>query len=428
MLKNNLYKLFGRDIVSIYLILLSIQIIPIEGNVVSWTKIILMAFSPIFLLRFSPCMTKAVKLGGLYILALSVSVFINREDFRFTSFFYRVCGVFSFMLFYNLINVAHVLSKDYLIKLVSRLIQSYGIVLIIQQLSKILFVHYGGSPILNLVPIGSDRSILCVNSLSLEPSHSARILGALFITLFRLVQLHYNNPVKTLKHILSNNKSTILLFTWSMVSMDSGTAFVVLGIILLLFIKEKYLLIGIGVGILIIPIIGSIADITPLKRVVASSTALSTGDMQKVQEADLSASARIVPFLYTCQNLDLSSFDQWFGQGIDTAKKRDEWGVFQFIGEIDDYGILAYIFSLLLFFKCSICRIISVETIFFIIVMMAEIGNVYYVWSISMLFASIKYFYNHPDQSINTLIFVDNERNQNSRAERNLSGDTPICG
>jgi len=428
MLKNKSHKLFGRNIASIYLVLLSIQIIPIEGNLISWVKIIIMAFSPILLLMLSPRMTKVVKLGCLYIIALTISVIINIEDFRFTSFFYRICGVFSFMLFYNLIHVENALSKEYLIKLISRLIQAYGIVLIIQQLSKILFVNYDGLPILNLSPLGPDRSILCVNSLSLEPSHSARILGALFITLFRLVQLQYNNPLITLKHLFRKKKSIILLFVWSMISMDSGTAFVVLGIILLLLVKDKYLLIGMGVGIVLIPIIGSKADIRPIKRVVSSSIAFSTGDMQMVQKADLSASARIVPFIYTYKNLDLSSFDQWFGQGIDTAKERDKWGVFQFIGGIDDYGILAYLLSLMLFFKCCIRRIVSVETLFFIVIMMAELGNIYYVWSISMLFAAIKYFYSQrSERFIKAHNLLDYERNPNSRTEGNLSGDTQIC-
>lgn len=389
---NFMCKIDSKILAIFYLILMSIQIITIEGRVVSWLKVLMMGLSPFLLLRFSPYNSLALKLALYYIFMLSLSVLLNRDDFRFTSFFYRVGGVFSFVLYYNLIYINRVFSKDFFIKIVKGLIIAYGIVLIIQQLTSILIVHGNGFILFNLIGV-ANRGALFANSLSLEPSHSARILGALFIALFRIVQIKYKSPVTTLIAIWRHDRKLLLLFLWTMLTMDSGTAFIVMAILCLLLVKEKFILIGIPLFIVFFISVAPAIDFTPLNRAVASISAVQTGNAEEIQKADLSASARIVPFIYTYQNLDLSSFDQWFGQGIDTAKERDEWGVFQFIGAIDDYGILAYIFSLLLFFKCCIRRIVSVETIFFIVVMMAELGNVYYVWCISMLFASVKYFY-----------------------------------
>lgn len=417
-------KITPKVLATIFLVLMSIQIIPLEGQVVSWMKVIAMGLSPFLLFKFSPYYSEACKWSLFYIAALLISVWINRDDFRFTSFFYRIGGIFSFVLYYNLVYINGVFSKRYFWKIVKGLIIAYGIVLIIQQLTNVIIAHGNGFLLFNLIPV-AKRSILCGNSLSLEPSHSARILGALFIAFFRIIQIKHKSPLLTLRAIWRKDRKVLLLFLWTMLTMDSGTAFIVLAILCLLLVKEKFILLGIPFFLGVFMAIAPTLDFTPLNRVVASASAFKTGDSGEIQKADLSASARIVPFIYTYQNLDLSSFDQWFGQGIDTAKERDEWGVFQFIGAIDDYGILAYILSLLLFFKCCIRRIVSVETIFFIVVMMAELGNVYYVWSISMLFASIKYYYSKRKERV--CKEINNEGNRDSRTEGYLFGHPQIC-
>ena len=62
------------------------------------------------------------------------------------------------------------------------------------------------------------------------------------------------------------------------------------------------------------------------------------------------------------------------------------------IGGMSDYGFMQYIFSLCLVFACCIRRPISIETLFFLVVLMAEIRNVYVWWAILMMFATTKYF------------------------------------
>ena len=76
----------------------------------------------------------------------------------------------------------------------------------------------------------------------------------------------------------------------------------------------------------------------------------------------------------------------------DTGQKADKWGTKQMIGGMSDYGFMQYIFSLCLVFACCIRRPISIETLFFLVVLMAEIRNVYVWWAILMMFAATKYF------------------------------------
>lgn len=371
---------------------MSIQIVPIEGQVVSWVKVIMMGVSPFLLLKFSPYQSKALKWGLIYMLTLTISVVINREQFRLGSFFYRISGVFTFILYYNLIYINRVFSKKDFLKIIIFLIQAYGIVLIFQQIANLTIIHGRGFLLLNLIKTASHSNI-SGNSLSVEPSHSARILGALFIAWFRMIQGELKTTKSTLRYLWKNYSKTILLFLWTMLSMDSGTAFIVLAILGLLFVSEKYLLFGTPIIIAAAFFVASNIDFTPVNRALAASKSLSSGDLEKIQKADLSASARIIPFFYTYKNFNLSEPEQWFGKGIDTAKERDEDGVFIMIGAMDDYGFIPYLFSLILFFKCCIRRLFSVETIFFIITMMMEISNVYYAWSICMLFCTLKYFY-----------------------------------
>ena len=61
------------------------------------------------------------------------------------------------------------------------------------------------------------------------------------------------------------------------------------------------------------------------------------------------------------------------------------------IGGISDYGLLSYIISIILVYSCCI-RFISLESLYFLILLGAGIGNVAYGWGILMIFTCSKYF------------------------------------
>ena len=133
-------------------------------------------------------------------------------------------------------------------------------------------------------------------------------------------------------------------------------------------------------------------DYEPLQRAKAVIEVSTTLDADKIYKVDMSASARILPYIYTLEHFDITSADTWFGEGIDTGNNNDKWGLKRMIGGMTDYGFLAYIFALLLIFRCCVKNIFSLETLIFVILLMAEIRSIYVWWGVLMLFAKVRYF------------------------------------
>ena len=240
--------------------------------------------------------------------------------------------------------------------------------------------------------IDNSRFILTVNSLSIEPSHSARIVGALFLSLLRMYEIEWGKEHVTLSTIYQDNKWVLLGFLWTMLTMGSGSAIVCLLILALYFIRPKYA-IPTTVLLLLFLFVAPYIKYKPLQRITAITEAAFTLNSKTISDADLSASARVLPYIYTIQHFDLSKLETWIGNGTDSGRNNDKWGRKRMIGGMSDYGFLSYIFALVFIFSCCIRRFFSIETLFFIILLMAEIRNVYVWWAVLMLFTVTKYFY-----------------------------------
>jgi hypothetical protein len=63
------------------------------------------------------------------------------------------------------------------------------------------------------------------------------------------------------------------------------------------------------------------------------------------------------------------------------------------LGEINDYGLIAYILGLLFVFTCAI-RFISIPTIMYFAGVGGGTSNVAYMWGILMIFMCVNYFRN----------------------------------
>ena len=378
-----------RNILSVFLVLMSIQILPIEGSGTSLIKIMGMMSMTIIMLLYAPIINKAVILGSAYLLFLTISIIVNIETFRAETVLYRFVSVLAFISFYNIVYYKQVFSLDYFIRLIKGLIVAFVVVLIIQQFLKISFIGYSSALWINLAKL--DRNILAVNSLSLEPSHSARILGALAIVLMRLYKCLWGEEQFTIKNIWRDFKWGVIGLIWAFLSMASGTAIIALFLVVLTMIKKRYSIIILTVSVSLFVAIPHI-NYPPVQRVYKAMSAATTLNRENIQEADLSASARILPFIYTIEHFDLSKKETWIGHGIDTGVKNDKWSTKRMIGDMTDYGLIQYIFALGLIFTCCIKRFLSVETLFFIILLMAEVRNIYVWWSIFMLFSISKYF------------------------------------
>ena len=375
-------------IATFFLVLMCVQYIPLEGYQVSYIKFGAMCLAPLIWLVYSPKISKVMMFGGLYFLAIFFSGLFNFETFRLSTVGYALSFIFMFITYYNLVYFENVFSLDYFIKLLKRIILAYAICLILQQ--AIHFVGISNFPLFNSMEI-YDRGWLSGNSLSIEPSHSARIVAALFLCLLRMYEVKYGKENMSLSLVFENGKWAVLAFLWSMLTMGSGTAFIGLIILSMYFIKRQYILAVIPLLIILYLTIPYI-DYEPLQRAKTAIEVTATLDADKIYKSDMSASARILPFIYTLDHFDITSADTWFGEGIDIGHNNDKWGLKRMIGGMTDYGFLAYIFALLLIFRCCIKNLFSLETLIFVALLMAEIRSVYVWWGVFMLFTTVRYF------------------------------------
>lgn len=371
----------------VFLVLMCIQLIPIEGYGVSNVKFAAMCVSPFIWINSVKTLSKAFIWGGIYLLVILISIIYNSDSFRLSTVGYKMAFVIMFIMYYDLIYSNRALTLNDYIKVLKTLILAYFICLVAQQLAIILGVRY--LPIINLMyylnrGIGS-------NSLALEPSHAARILTVLMLVLLRMYEAKFGRGKLTLSKLYKENKWILLGFLWSMVTMGSGTAFVGLTFLSLYFIKKQtllLLLLGFWVFYLSIPYI----DYLPFNRAKLVFEASLTLDQEAVKDADASAATRIIPLINTITELDFTEKETWFGKGIDVNVTKITYSKEQRIGGINDYGIICYIISLIFVFVCCINRIWSLETLIFIFLLAAGIGNIAYNWGILMLFTTSKYF------------------------------------
>lgn len=378
---------FLKNIAVLFLWIMSIQYIPLEGDGVSYLKFSLMCASPLIWFLSFKTFSKGFILGLIFIVSIIFSSLYNVQAIRFSSLGYKIAFIVMFIMYYDLIYVRHVLRLDTFKKFIKNLIYAYALCLIIQQLFLIIGIRE--FPIINLMSF-LDRN-LGANSLALEPSHSARILTAAMLVFFRLEEVTNVENKFILKSLYQNNKKLFLIFFWCMLTMGSGTAIIGLLILSTYFIKRQYLLGLIPVLILLAVIIPQI-DYEPIERVKNIIAALETLDINYIKTTDRSAAARIVPFINTINYIDFTETSNWFGNGIDTNLNADYLSEEQFIGGIKDYGLICYLASLFLFFGCCTKKIFSIETFVFVVLLAASINNVAYVWGILLLFTTSNYF------------------------------------
>mgnify|MGYP001202661806 CR=1 FL=1 len=376
-----------KDTAIVFLVLMCVQLIPIEGYGVSNVKFAAMCVSPFIWINSFKTLSKAFIWGGIYLLAVLFSVIYNSDSFRLSTVGYKTAFVIMFIMYYDLIYSNRALTLNYYIKVLRTLILAYTICLVAQQLAIIVGVH--SLPIINLMyylnrGIGS-------NSLALEPSHAARILTVLMLVLMRMYKAKFGSSKLKLSELYKENKWVILGFLWSMLTMGSGTAFVGLAFLSLYFIKKQTALI-ISLVFLVFYFSIPYIDFKPFNRAKVVFEASLTLDKETVMDADDSAASRILPMINTIIELDFTEKETWFGKGIDaniieTTNSKD-----QIIGDISDYGLICYIISLIFVFVCCVNRIWSLETLIIIFLLGAGIGNIAYNWGILMLFTTSKYF------------------------------------
>lgn len=377
--------LTNRNIAVVILFVMLTQLVFIEGYTISPLKVGLMALLPFVFIIKVPYISKTLIIGFFYWLSIIFSGLFHPESFRFSTIGYLGMFVITFITFYSLIY-SEAVSLTCFIKFIKWMIFAYAVCLLCQQLFVLLGIRF--MPLINL----NNQFFLSIDklpSLSIEPSHSARILGVLMYSYMMCNSFKQKRPFRFCQLFKHEHKWVTYAFLWTMLTMGSGTAFVVLGILSLYFISWRNLLIVIPILIGLI-FIGSRMGISQFDRAVNVASVSLTLDTQKVINTDGSASARIIPLLNTINNLDLTKKEHWLGYGID-AGHIDSSN--RMLSEITDYGFLSYLLGLILIFSCAI-RFWSIPTIMYLIGVGGGTANIAYQWGILMVFICVRYFYN----------------------------------
>lgn len=364
------------------------QFVPLEGAGVSSIKVGMMSFSLIIFLFKVPYISKVFFWGLLYWLFCYFSALFN-DEMRFSTIGYLGMFILGFIVYYNLL-FKETFTLGYFVSLLRGLIMIYGIVLVLQQLSMLVGIH-------SLWIINLDNqaflSLTKLPSLTIEPSHSARLLTVMMLGYFRCWELEHEKQKINLQTLFNvKNRWLTIIFLWTMCTMGSGTAFIGLAILSLYFIQRNTAIYILSILCLLV-YLGQVLEIEQMNRAVKISKAMVTsGSVKEVQEADGSGASRIIPLINTITKTDLMDKTTWFGKG--TEKKDKLWWLRTDIklSTIEQYGLLTFIISLIFVYNCMIRRIFSLETLIFIILLGCSLRNIYYVWGAMIIFATVRYF------------------------------------
>lgn len=343
-------------------------------------------------------------IGIIYLLYQYLSASFHPESWRWSTLLFSTAFVLSYISIYNFIVIEKVFSIEYFLKICKWVMMAYFVVCIVQQALIVIGIAY--LPLVNMMlPLG--RGLGC-QSLALEPSHFARIMLVFYYAYIKCSEYIRGEGPFTLNELFSGEHKWITIrFLWMMLTMGSGTAFICLIFISLYFVRKHNWYYMIPILAICYSLIQA-SGIEALDRATSTIEATRTLDAETVREADSSASARINPILNSL-NADFTSFDTWFGKGIDAGLAM---GLNRTM--FDDYGVIFYVITLIFNFSCAY-NIFSLGTILmFIGIGGGSGGNIYYAWALMMIMTCVKYFY---ENRYNPDIYEEEEDNDEKECE-----------
>ena len=257
------------------LVLFNVLFLPIELSGFSPVKIAFMGICPLIFIAKKPIITKALILAALYWMVCYLLSLLKGE-MRFSTLGFLGMYLILYVNFYSFV-VKGTFTLDYFTKILQYLIIAYGVTLIGQQLC--VLVGLRNMPLLNLQN-QFFLSITKLPALTLEPSHSARILTFAMLGYLRCIEIKTGKKLTVQEWFDKEHRTVTFLFLWSMLMMGSGTAFVGMGVLSLYFITRKTV-------IYIIPLIigmfmlGQSMELKQMNRAVALAEAASTGSAEE---------------------------------------------------------------------------------------------------------------------------------------------------
>ena len=373
-----------KVLATIMLVLFNIMFVPIEQGPFSPVKIGFMGICPLIFIAKKPIVTKALVLAAIYWL-VCYTLSLLKGEMRFSTLGFLGMYLILYINYYSFI-VKGTFTLEYFTKVLKYLIIAYAVVLIGQQMC--VLVGLRNMPLLNLQN-QFFLSITKLPSLTLEPSHSARILTFTMLGYLRCMEIMKGKRI-SLKELFSPEQRIVTFsFLWSMLMMGSGTAFVGMGVLSLYFITRKTV-------IYIIPLIigmfmlGQSMELKQMDRAVALAEAASTGSAEEAMAADGSGATRIIPVMNVFTKTDVTQLETWIGKK--SMEKDKYWWKRTDTKIYDQYGLIAFIISLVFIYSCVIRHFFSIETLLYLILLGFTLGNIYYAWGCLMIMTGVTYF------------------------------------
>ena len=369
-------------VATFYLVLMNQQYYLLEGDLVSPVKVAAMCATPIIWFFMVPNFSKALAWGIIYLTWLFMVMYLRFDAPRLETLGYSAMFFCTYMVFYGLVY-AGAFTKEYFQKLMRFLLWAYIIVLIAQQAASVLEIIV---PEINLAyDVGEFR--LKVPSLSLEPSHSARIMAFMFYAFLKVTELINGVPV-TLKDLFIRYRKLTLFFLYAMISMYSGTAILMLVLLSFYFFQRKHMFYIIPFFIAIWVYISDV-DYNPVQRTFNTAESVLTLDTEEVIKTDDSAAARITPIMNAFK-MDFSDMKTWLGHGTDTFASYEHLSEQQTIWT--DRGVICYLLGVAVIFACAIRPFLSLPTLMALCAFGWQVVNIYYIWGALMILTCVTYF------------------------------------
>jgi len=196
--------------------------------------------------------------------------------------------------------------EEFIASLFAKIIYSYAAVSLIQLICSSLGIY-----VPNLL---GHKEGISFNSLALEPSHLARILGITFLAYLLIKQIDFNKT--NYMRIIKREKYILLAFLVTMILSGSATAVMAIPVSILFSVKYKNslpILLTLGVVITILVNI----DYEPIQRVFAFIPNLLALDQEALVNTDNSSAVRVLPFLIYLNDARPYELSFWFGYGPD---------------------------------------------------------------------------------------------------------------
>lgn len=383
--------LLQRDILCFYMVMMSIQIIALEGMTISPLKAGAMALSfPILfcLLTRSRRDMTVFFLAIVYLAVLTCCSLMSSSVVSWDRIIYRAMFLSTFVCHYYIVR-SETVNISFVRKLFAFIICAHGVTFVLQCFFFLIGIR--GLLLINLSGAMTFGGGIKANCLAIEPSHAARILAFVYWGYISLTEIIKGREMTIIEHYKKNPYVTVS-FWLTMLFMGSSTAILGAAIVGIHFFKKRLeiYLFAVLACIVFMNIDFHIETIDRLKKVIDAF--LSDDTVSTLKDTESSGGSRIAPIINTFTQTDITSLQTWIGIGSDNVRTNAALWTTQRIGDINDFGLITYICSLIFVFRCCIRRFFCIETLLFAVLLGFAIGSLYTCWCAMMVFTAIKHY------------------------------------